>query len=55
MKRADQMPANNGDLGSASVSTGRVVIVAMTVDFGTEHGTTYVKYTPIQYNNTVYI
>ncbi|XGW18048.1 hypothetical protein V3C99_002558 [Haemonchus contortus] len=37
IKRADIL-ARNGDTASVSSSNGRVVIVTMTVDFGTEHG-----------------
>ncbi|KAK6017423.1 hypothetical protein OSTOST_17058, partial [Ostertagia ostertagi] len=36
--RADSLSTNSGDSTTVSTSNGRVVIVAMTVDFGTEHG-----------------
>ncbi|WKX98314.1 hypothetical protein Q1695_013751 [Nippostrongylus brasiliensis] len=38
LKRSDGLPTSVGDSTSASTPSGRVVIVAMTVDFGTEHG-----------------
>ncbi|KAL6727166.1 hypothetical protein Aduo_009066 [Ancylostoma duodenale] len=37
LKRADSTATNNNEAVASSSSFGRVVIVAMTVDFGTEH------------------
>ncbi|EYC33061.1 hypothetical protein Y032_0002g580 [Ancylostoma ceylanicum] len=37
LKRADSTTTNNNEAVTSSSSFGRVVIVAMTVDFGTEH------------------